>query len=98
MKRFHYEEDWSKIRPWGAEYERLYSVPDKYRVDMLVEDENSLCKNWASGLKGPLADIEFGIFGSTTAVLVCLGPRRLSCMYDGCLVGSQVPESIYNDP
>ena len=43
VKRFHdkdYDEDWSKIRTWGTEYERLNSVPDKSRFDMLVDDEN----------------------------------------------------------
>ena len=43
VKRFHdkdYDEDWSKIRPWGTEYERLNNGPDKSRFDMMVDDQN----------------------------------------------------------
>ena len=63
VKRFHdkdYEEDWSKIRPWGAEYERLNNAPGPSRFDMMVDDQNrSVIKSlgpWAhgaSGLEGP---------------------------------------------
>ena len=43
LKRYHdkdYEEDWSKIRPWGAEYERLNRAPGMSRFDMKVDDQN----------------------------------------------------------
>ena len=44
VKRFHdkdYDEDcWSKIRPWGTEYERLNNGPGKSRFDMMVDDQN----------------------------------------------------------
>ena len=43
VKRFHdkdYEEDWSKIRPWGEEYERLNNGPGRSRFDMMVDEEN----------------------------------------------------------
>ena len=43
VKRFHdkdYEEDWSKIRPWGAEYERLNRTPGASRFAMMVDDQN----------------------------------------------------------
>lgn len=43
VKRFHdkdYEEDWSKIRPWGEEYERRNNGPGRSRFDMMVDEEN----------------------------------------------------------
>ena len=43
LKRYHdkdYDEDWSKIRPWGEEYERLNSTPARSRFDMQTDDEN----------------------------------------------------------
>ena len=45
VKRHHdkdYDEDWSKIRPWGAEYERLNNTPAHSRFDMKTDEQNRL--------------------------------------------------------
>ena len=63
VKRFHdkdYDEDWSKLGPWGAEYERLNRQPGQSRFDMMTDEENrSVMKPlgpwglWSPGALGP---------------------------------------------
>ena len=53
VKRFHdkdYQEDWSKLGPWGEDYERLNNAPGASRFDMMVDDQNRS----VIGPKGPL--------------------------------------------
>ena len=43
VKRYHdkdYAEDWSKLGPWGEEYERLNRQPARSRFDILTDEEN----------------------------------------------------------
>ena len=72
MKCFHdkdYDEDWSKLGPWGEDYERLNNAPGPSRFDMMIDDQNrSVIKSlgpWgllSVGPKGPLLScpLEYG--------------------------------------
>ena len=97
VKRYHdkdYDEDWSKIRPWGEEYERLNSTPAKSRFDMQTDDQNRsvlkylgprvLVKGlWSAGpwaRLGPLCCCRLfaHVLGPTTITCVLAGLRESS--------------------
>ena len=97
VKRYHdkdYDEDWSKIRPWGEEYEHLNSTPAKSRFDMQTDDQNRsvlkylgprvLVKGlWSAGpwaRLGPLCCCRLfaHVLGPTTITCVLAGLRESS--------------------
>ena len=63
VKRFHdkdYDEDWSKLKPWGDDYERLNRAPAMSRFDIKLDDQRRSVSHKslgpmyvASGLEGP---------------------------------------------
>jgi len=90
VKRFHdkdYDEDWSKLRPWGAEYERLNNNPAQSRFDMKTDEQNrSVTKRahgpwgggqglWDPGPKGPGAHLTIWALGPKTSFILPLGPH-----------------------
>ena len=74
VKRFHdkdYDEDWSKIKPWGEDYERLNRAPGMSRFDMKVDDQRrsvshkSLGPMWPRAWRAlrPLPDSDHHVLG-----------------------------------
>ena len=93
VQHFHdkdYDEDWSKLGPWGEEYERLNRTPGQSRFDMKTDEQNrSVIK-----CLGPRALVK-GLW-CVEPLGPCLGPCALVvyCAYVGAhddhIVCSQV--------